>query len=147
ESGPPGLIENSAAEGDSALEESNIASGPVGRVVDGCRDRHRLSKLGWVGTGNEVRAGIVREVDVEHRMKFEAVWSYSGLSMNEIKEANTLDLHWNVGCLKHRRCCEVGIELCSGRGDCRSERTCGSYTSRRRNFRDDGVTAVVLNNN
>ena len=77
-------------------------------------------------------------------MQLDAIGRDAGLSVDEVEEANTLDLDREVGILEGRCGGKAGVEFRPHGGHRRVERAGGAIAGGRRNFRDYGVSHGVL---
>src|SRR2546423_10764845 len=115
-----GSIESNVTDRCSVVEESNVAGGRGGAAIaDGSRDCDWLSVLRWIGVGRQHRSGTVLEINLEHRMQFNAIRSNACLSVLEVEEPDTLYLDGNIGRLEEGGCGQTRVELSPGARDSR----------------------------
>src|SRR6266702_3789433 len=119
-----GSIESNTADRGPVVEEGDVSGRRcASTVADGGSDGHRLAELRWIDVRCQNCRGVVLEIDLEHRMQFNAIRSNARLSVFKVKEGDALDLDRNVGSLELRGGGQVRIEPGPGRGDSGAQRT------------------------
>src|SRR5229473_2931978 len=138
-----GSVESNTAHRGPIVEESDV-SGRRWRpaVADSGGDGHRLPELRWIGARRQNCSGVVLEVDLQHRMQFNAIRSNARLSVFKVEEGNSLYLDRNVGGLEVRGCGQARVEPGPGGGDSRPQRTGDQNASRSRGIRRKNTSRI-----